>query len=154
MNEETDELKPIELGAADAWQLSRAVKHTWTDHHGREVGRELLEKIIGAILHFEDESAVSTQRIYLSEPELWAIHFLVQDNAYPGAKQLLMQVFRALWEYKNGRRWVPVGPADRARATEARRRLAQMRAQNLLVAPEQQAGAGDEPPAAGPGAPA
>jgi len=148
---EQDGLKPIELNAADAWHLSRVVKHTWTDHHGREVGRELLDKIIESILHFEDEGAHTGQKVHLSEPELWAIHFLVQDNSYPGAKGLLMQVFRALWEIKNDRRWVPVGPAERAREVEARRRLAQLRSQMLLAGPDAEsasdAGEGSEPPA-------
>jgi hypothetical protein len=144
-----DERKPIELSAADAWHLSRAVKHTWTDHRGREVGRELLDKIIEAILHFEDEGSHAAQRVHLDEAELWAIHFLVQDNSYPGAKGLLMQVFRALWELKNNREWVPVGPVERAREIEARRRLAQLRSQMLLPGPE---GEGAPAPADGEGA--
>lgn len=150
MTSDAEDVRPLELTAADAWQLSRVIKHTWTDHEGREVGRELLDKLIDAILHFEDEGGHSTQRVYLNEPELWAIHFLVQDNSYPGAKPLLMQVFRALWELKNGRRWVPVGPAERSREAEARRRLTQLRAQNLLTAPADPPTApGDELPAEG-----
>ncbi len=140
MNEAEDR-KPIELNGADAWHLSRVVKHTWIDHHGREVGRELLDKVIEAILHFEDEGKHTAQKIYLGEGELWAIHFLVQDNSYPGAKGLLMQVFRALWELKNERRWTPIGPVDRAREVEARRKLVQLRAQMLLPPGEAELGA-------------
>jgi hypothetical protein len=152
--EETEGTKPIELNGADAWHLSRVVKHTWTDHYGREIGRELLDKIIEAILHFEDEGSHVAEKIYLSEPELWAIHFLVQDTSFPGAKGLLMQVFRALWEIKNERRWMPVGPADRAREVEARRRLVQLRQQMLLQgpegqAPEERAATEGEPPTLG-----
>ena len=64
----------------------------------------------------------------------------MQDTAYPGAKSLLMQVFRALWEMKNGRRWVAVGPAERSREADARRRLAQLRAQQQLPPVEENTG--------------
>ena len=107
----------LRLDERDLWALQQLVKpllregqgHNYTlltvtlDSGELPVALRLREKVNGGILRYVDEvPRPEYVDVPVSVEELWLIDALLDVNMYGGAKDLLLQVFRLLWEVEYG----------------------------------------------------